>query len=129
MKKSFFIFFLSCFVLCFNSCDEFLEESPETGTVRYEITSESDYFHISYDNQYGNSISEVVNGNNWFKEIEGTVGEYVSLKFDEGPETYGGMDSNGVEELTTLSISFDGNVLISYTGVTEFEIISCQLEN
>ena len=33
---------------------------------------------------------------------------------------WGGMDSNGVEELTTLSISFDGNVLVSYTGITEF---------
>ena len=128
MKKSLFIFYLSCFILVFHSCDEFLEE---TGTVRYEITSESNYFHLSYVNQYGNGISEVVNGNNWFQEIEGTVGERVSLTFDEGPETYdwGGSDSNGVEELTTLTIYFEGNVLVSYTGVTEYEAISCILEN
>ena len=126
MKNSFFIFFLSCFILLFNSCDEFLEESPEIGMVRYEINSKSNYFHVGYLNEYGNDIIELVQGStSWVKEIEIEEGELVHLKFDEGPEQYG-YDN---EVLTTLSISFNGNTLISYSGITEYEYINCYLED
>ena len=113
MKK--FILLLIICLFIFTSC-----EKVNSGKIRYEINTESNYFHVEYVNEYGYDVTEVVqDANTWYKEIDGESGDGVHLIFDNGPPMWG----NDSHELTTLSISFKGDIIQSYSGVTEYESI------
>ncbi|MBF90452.1 MAG: hypothetical protein CMP75_01655 [Flavobacteriales bacterium] len=110
--------------LLFISC----EKLAGKGTVEYQITSTSDYFHVYYTNQYDNEVTEVSYSNNWSKQVEGKKGDAVTLNFNEGGPTWGsGIDTDENVEVN-MSISFNGNILISYAGLTEYESLITILE-
>tara|TARA_B100001758_G_scaffold231908_1_gene228797 strand:- start:403 stop:765 length:363 start_codon:yes stop_codon:yes gene_type:complete len=119
MKKLLII--LIIIPLIFSSCQK------NTGTVKYEITSESNYFEVQYTNKYGNDVTEMSNNNNWSTEVEGEVNDLVALVFDQGG-LGSGSSSGGAEVFTTMKISFNDNVLISYSAETNWEYISTYLE-
>ena len=119
MKKILII--LITIPLIFSSCQK------TTGNVKYEITSESNYFHLSYTNKYGNTVTEVSNNNTWSTEFEGEVDDYVSLLFNEGGSTWG-ISSGDLDVFVNFNISFNDNILISYSGETDYKSISTFLE-
>jgi hypothetical protein len=120
MKKMLLI--LIFIPLLFSSC----EKLSLKGTVEYQITSTSDYFHVYYTNQYGNEVTEVSYSNNWSKQFEGKKDDAVTLNFNEGGPTWFNDTDENVE--VNMSISFNGNVLNSYTGLTEYESMTVSLE-
>jgi len=127
-----YIFLLIIPVLFFISCDELIEPEiePEIGVVRYEVNSESDYFHVTYTNEYGNNVQEPSYSNFWYKECEGEVGETAWLFFDEGVDGWNSVVTTfGQPVAVTISISFNGNTLTSYSGISDYESIYCELEN
>ena len=102
----------------FSSC----ERVERTGTLEYQISSSSDYFHVYYTNQYDNDVTEVSYTNIWSKQFEVSKGVGVTLNFNEGGPTWG--SASGDEEVEiTMSISFNGNSLISYSGLTDYETL------
>jgi len=121
MKK--LLFLLTSIILIFPSC----EETPQSGTVEYQITSDSDFFHLYYDNEYDNLITEISNSNTWSKQVTRNKGDVVLLNFNEGGQTHGVTSGDG-DVYVTMSISFNGNILNSYTGITDYETIMTELQ-
>ena len=124
MKK---IFFILSFVIFISSCAKDKQDQrfdDVFGKVKYEVTCETVPFNVTYDNQYLNSVTEVSNLTSWEKEFDIDDGEYVMLNIDVGPPMWG----NDPPAYCTLKISYKENVLISYSGVTEYETIFCLLQ-
>jgi hypothetical protein len=119
MKKLLFII-LSIFV--FTSCEEL---GIGNATLKYEIYTESESFSVGYDNQNGNEIIELVNNNTWSKEFECSLGEVVGLDFMNISDNDW---VNAPNIFVEMSISKDGEVLVSYTGETNKEYINCIFE-
>ena len=125
MKKLLYTFLAVSII--FSACIK--EEEDETGTVTLRVTCATVPFNVTYDNEYGNDITEISNINEWEKQFirtcEGSCSEYTQwLNIDVGPPQWG----NDTPAYSTLAISFKGNLLMSYEGVTEYETIYCDLD-
>jgi hypothetical protein len=94
-QKSFFrvlnFVVFSYLTLClFQGCKE-----PEPNQIKYEITvSKPINLNLSYENQFGNVNTEVVNADNWSKVIEVVDTKYFQViadpGFDQAPFTITG---------------------------------------
>ena len=119
MKKH--ILLLISSILIFTSCSEL---GIGTGTIKYEINTDSNSYYVEYINEHDNKIIELVtDNNNWSEEFEFGNGQLASLKFGNGSEF-----GNGDPVFVELIISFNGNSLISYTGETDYHYMNCHTE-
>jgi len=101
----------------------------EIGNVTLRVTSATVPFNVTYDNQYGNDITEISNTNKWEKSFEITcegscTDYYQTLNADPGLQgNVGNWHPNYSPSLTQMKIWWNGNLLISYEGITEWESI------
>jgi hypothetical protein len=117
------ILILLCFPMIFTSCSKDEEsESFSTGTVKFEASSANVPFEVRYRNAFGNLVTETSSVTYWTTEFTGEDGEHYSLSINPEP-------TNGIGyHSCTISISYRGNVLVSFSGSTSNEMISCTLE-
>tara|TARA_B100000674_G_C37393368_1_gene712902 strand:+ start:74 stop:436 length:363 start_codon:yes stop_codon:yes gene_type:complete len=120
MKKYILLLIISLFI--FTSCEEL---GIGNATLKYEIYTESESFSVAYDNKHGNEIFETVNNNTWSKEFDCSLGEVVGLDFMNVSDNEW---VNAPNVYVEMSISKDGDVLVSYTGETNKEYINCIFE-
>ena len=117
MKKIFLLLFSSYLLLLCTACEK------QTGIVSLDVTCDYAYFNVTYTNEYGNDVTEVVDkSTSWSKDFQGRVGDAILLNVDVGPPQWW----DDPEVYSTLDISFKGNSLISYEGITEYETIICR---
>ena len=114
-----FILLLILPALFFTSCEEL---GIGEATLKYEIITDSKSFSVEYKNQHGNEIMEAVNNNTWTKEFECSLSEIVSLNFMNVSDNEW---VSAPHVFVEMSISKDGDVLVSYTGETNKEYINC----
>ena len=106
----------------FTSCEEL---GFGEATLKYEINTDSESFSVEYTNKHGNDIIEAVNNNTWTKEFECSLLEVVGLDFMNVSDN-GWV--NAPDVFVEMSISKDGDILVSYTGETNKEYINCIFE-
>jgi len=94
-------------------------------TLKYEINTFSESFSVEYTNQHGNDIIEPVNNNTWTKEFEYSLSEIVGLKFMNISDNEW---TSAPDVFLEMSISKNGDILVSYTGETNWEFINCVFE-
>ena len=127
MKK--YLILLIIPVLFFSTgCEEEEEDIVIQGIVKYEITTESNFFHVRYWNEYGNVITELCETNYWTKDVNidvvssnQSLDVYYSVTFDNGE--IGNQNSQGDDVLITSSVSFNGNILESFNGISSYETL------